>query len=59
MRDLDLVDGELDPVPPVEAAPRLLTAGELLGAELGVLGELDGDLTGSLEGLSPAQPGRP
>jgi DNA recombination protein RmuC len=59
MRDLDLVDGELEPAPPVEAAPRLLTAGELLGGELGgelgVLGELDDDL----EGLSAAPPGRP
>jgi DNA recombination protein RmuC len=68
MRDLDLVDGELEPVPPVEAAPRLLTAGELLGGELGELrgnldggldGGLDGDLDGDLEGLSPARPGRP
>src|SRR5919202_232160 len=46
MRDLDLVDGELEAVPPLEAAPRLLTAAELLEFE-------------SLEdSFSPAPPGR-
>ncbi len=49
MRDLDLVDGELEAVAPLETAPRLLTAGELLELE---------DLAGFGD-LSPAPPGRP
>ncbi len=51
MRDLDIVDGELGPVTPVEVVPRVLTAEELLGDDLrgdGVFGE-----------LSPAPLGRP
>jgi len=55
MRDLDLVDSDLEPVGAVDATPRLLTASELLGGELGVLGQLEDDL----EGLSAAPPGRP
>src|SRR3954464_1813966 len=61
MRDLDLVDGDLDPTPPIEAAPRVLTAEELLGdrplgdglLDDGVLGE------GALGELRPARLGRP
>ena len=33
MRDLDLVEGDLESAPPLDAAPRLLTAAELLGDE--------------------------
>ncbi len=65
MRDLDLVDGEVESAPPIDAAPRLLTASELLGRDLDELDHLDdldvlaADGFDGAAGLSPAPPGRP